>query len=73
MEKIFSLTGCSAARGSRGIRIFGSARGGGGRSNRDGLGRAASISAPPFSPRTQCATVAGFDRIARAHASATRK
>ena len=32
-----------------------------------------SNSAPPFSPRIPCATVEGFDRIARTHASATRK
>ena len=32
-----------------------------------------SISAPPFSPRIPCTTVAGFDRIARTHASATQK
>ena len=31
------------------------------------------ISGPPFLPCTPCATVAGFDRIARTHASATRK
>ena len=73
MEKIFRLTGCSVARGSRGIQILGSARGGGGRSNRVGLGRAASISAPPFSPRIARATVVGFDRIARAFKSVTRK
>ena len=32
-EEIFGLTSCSAARGFRGIRILGSARDGGGRSN----------------------------------------
>ena len=32
-----------------------------------------SISAPPFSPCILCATVKGFDRIARTHASATQK
>ena len=32
-----------------------------------------SISSPPFSPRIPCVTVVGFDRIARTHASATRK
>ena len=72
-EKIFRLTSCSAVRGSRGIRILGSARGRGGRSNRVGLGRAASISAPPFSPRTARASAAGFDWIAWAYQSATRE
>ena len=73
MEKIFHLTGCLAARGYRGIRIWGSARDGGGRSNRKGLGEAASIIAPPFSPRTSCAIVAGFDWSIWTHRSATRK
>ena len=39
MGKIFRLTGRSAVCGFHGIRILGSAPGGGGRSNRDGLGR----------------------------------
>ena len=36
VEEIFGLTSCSAVRGFRGIRILGSARDGGGRSNRMG-------------------------------------
>ena len=56
-----------------GFKILGSARDGGGRSNRDGLGRGASISVPPISPHTEQATVAGFDRIARAQQSVTLK
>ena len=35
-EETFGLTSCSAARRFRGIRILGSARDGGGRSNRMG-------------------------------------
>ena len=37
------------------------------------IDRSASISAPLFLQHTPCATVAGFDGIAWAHASATRK
>ena len=39
MEDVFRLTSCSVVRGFRGIRILGSAPSGGGRGNRDGLGR----------------------------------
>ena len=42
---VFSLTGCSALRGSRGIRILGSAPDGRNRGYRDGLGK---------SPRSLC-------------------
>ena len=55
-----------------GFKIWGSARGREDSSKRSGLGRGASILAPPFSPRTKRATVSGFDRIAWAHKSVTQ-
>ena len=63
--EIFGAIGYAAVPRSHAIQIL---------EKRAGrIDRGASISAPPFSPCTQRVTVAGFDKIARAHASATRK
>ena len=73
MGKIFHLTGCSVVCEFHGIRISGSAPGGGGHSNQDGLGRPPRSLRHLFLPRITRATVAGFDKIVRAYKSVTRK